>query len=251
MKKYPIAEIFNSPQGEGLYAGTMMTFIRTAGCSVGKKLSPEDQDKFLMAEDPESQRAGEPILRNLPVYREKCTLYDGREFLCDTNFQTKEALTAEEIVARVPEGVDHVCITGGEPLNHDLTSLVNALYYKMKDIHIETSGTVLVESSLSEFEYTQQIDHGAAGYIWLTVSPKKNVLDHMLLIANELKFLVDENFDAEKIPEAAKQHALIYIQPVNFEHKINTANMKRCLELQKQFPHWRISNQSHKEWGVR
>ena len=27
-KKYPVSEIFTSPQGEGLYAGTLMTFVK-------------------------------------------------------------------------------------------------------------------------------------------------------------------------------------------------------------------------------
>jgi len=35
---YIVAERFKSIQGEGLYAGTPMAFIRFVGCSVGKKV---------------------------------------------------------------------------------------------------------------------------------------------------------------------------------------------------------------------
>ncbi len=34
--KYPLAERFKAPQGEGLFTGTPMAFVRLVGCSVGK-----------------------------------------------------------------------------------------------------------------------------------------------------------------------------------------------------------------------
>jgi len=240
MKKLPIAEIFTSPQGEGQYAGTLMTFIRIAGCSVGKPMTAEERVAFSSLEN-----------TSLPVYREKCTLWDGRTFACDTNFQTKEVLTTHEILERIPDSVEHVCITGGEPLNHDLSVLLNHLKARWIECHIETSGTVPINKAYSQFKLHDLISEAANGWLWLTISPKLGCLDYMIDIASEIKFLVDNEFDASKVPEIAKRKYLVYLQPVNYEHSINQSNVKRCLDLQQRHPHWRISNQSHKEWGVR
>lgn len=70
--KYPISEIFTSVQGEGVYSGVMMTFIRLAGCTVGK---PYKESEKLIGNNIDG-------FKQLPVYTEKCTLYDGREFPC-------------------------------------------------------------------------------------------------------------------------------------------------------------------------
>ena len=271
MKKYPIAEIFTSPQGEGLYTGTLMTFIRFAGCSVGKKMNKQKRAEMLQKVFPLKVNAEhdhfrelpngelvpeESAFRIIPEYTEVCTTYDGREFLCDTDFRTKEVLTVEEIVSKIPEGVEHVCLTGGEPLIHDLLPLITALKkffddrlgvkYHMPCIHIETSGTVDVTDS-DEFSFDE-------GYIWLTVSPKLGVLNVMLELADEIKILVDEGFDESKIPEEMKLESWrfsVWLQPVNFEFDVNRANMRRVLELQKKHPSWRISSQAHKIWNVR
>jgi organic radical activating enzyme len=253
-KKYPVSEIFTSPQGEGLYTGAMMTFVRLAGCSVGKKMTEEERDRFRLqgvAGTELNMSTGLDLYKPLPVYTEKCTTWDGREFACDTDFRTKEVLTAGEIIKRVPEGVDRICITGGEPLNHDLTDLLGLAYQLMLDVHIETSGTVPIKKGYPKFEWSDLMGESVRGWIWLTVSPKFEVLDAMLECASEIKFLVDENFDPEKIPAACKQRSLIYIQPINFENEVNDENMQRCLALQKKFPHWRLSSQAHKIWSVR
>lgn len=259
-KKYPIAEMFCSPQGEGLYAGAMMQFVRLAGCSVGKKLRAAEADLW-MQRHPSFHDAplyndlgrvsGTASTDQLQIYTEKCTTYDGREFLCDTDFRTKAVLTAEEIIARIPDGVERICLTGGEPLNHDLTQLLELAWNKMLDVHIETSGTVPIQKAYPSFDVCMLLGESVEGWIWLTVSPKLGVLDEMLGLASEVKFLVNAEFDPEKIPEAAKHKALFYIQPINEEFTVNQDNLRLCLELQKKYPHWRISNQSHKIWNVR
>ena len=259
-KKYPIAETFVSPQGEGLYTGCLMLFVRLGGCSVGKKLSPTEKD-LLMEKQPAfysaplrndlGQVSGIASTNQLQVYTEKCTTWDGREFLCDTDFRTREVLTAEEILARVPDGVKRICLTGGEPLNHDLTAILDDAYARSLDVHIETSGTVPMYRAYPKFTRTDLIGESVHGWIWLTVSPKLGVLDYMLDTASELKFLVDEYFDPDKIPEIARHRELVYIQPINGENTIDPDNMQRCLILQKEHPHWRLSSQSHKAWGVR
>lgn len=232
---YPIAEMFESFQGEGVYAGTMMTFIRLAGCNVGKPYhksmyGPYEKESFL-----EGVTTTEKPL--FPIYTEKCTLYDGREFPCDTDYRVTERLDDWAIAKRVR--THHVCITGGEPLIHDLQPLLTQLAFSA--IHIETSGTVY-PSFLSKPE-----NH----CYWITVSPKKNVLPEMLKRANEIKFLVDEKFDpcAEFngwSPCYLASSTPTFLQPINFEHEINVKNLKLCREIQKQYTTFRISPQMHK-----
>lgn len=242
-KKYPIAEIFTSPQGEGLYTGTLMTFVRTGGCSVGKRFP---KDRYELGTN------------KLPIYTEQCTTYDGRKFECDTDFRTKELLTAEEILRRVPENVYHLCITGGEPLIHDLTALLDAWYIRIYErrrnnmlpmdptIHIETSGTEMINPNIFLKPYEHEL--------WVTISPKFNVKPEMLKICDEIKLLVDENYsenEAWKVLQHVKEDAIVWIQPINGEHDINHENVRRCIELQKKYSKFRISTQMHKNWKVR
>lgn len=239
--KYAVAEYFLSPQGEGQFAGTLMWFIRLAGCSVGKPMTTEEREHFAKLEG----------VATLPVYREKCTLYDGRTFACDTDFQTHEVLTAEQILEKIPEGVQRVCLTGGEPLDKALTQLLEALRDAGYLVHIETSGTVnLLEKAFPQYMYIDNMEN-ESGWLWLTLSPKHKVLPTMISIANEIKLLVDENFDVNKLPPGVMTHKLIYLQAINPENTICWKNMELCLELQKKYPQFRVSGQWHKAWGVR
>jgi organic radical activating enzyme len=154
--EYPVAETFASFQGEGAFAGTSMYFIRLAGCTVGKPFPKEMyQDRDLPLDTP-----GNISGKALPIYTEKCTLYDGREFPCDTDYRVHERLSVVDILSRVPYNYDRVCITGGEPLMHNLESLVTALKIT-KFVHIETSGTQPFQKCLSDNK------------IWVTLSPKR------------------------------------------------------------------------------
>lgn len=105
--KYPIAEKFKAPQGEGLFTGTPMAFIRLVGCSVGKGI---------------------------------CTH-------CDTDFDKTYPVNggglfdADEL-KEWAGAYGHICITGGEPLDRELWPLIAVF---QQQIHIETSGTKWVE----------------------------------------------------------------------------------------------------------
>jgi len=105
MSRYEVSEMFHSIQGEGLYSGTAMTFVRFAGCSVGKKIC----------------------------------------HACDTDFELKYPwrgggdLSPADIAAFIGNDL-HVCATGGEPLDQDLQPLFDALTSQQL-LHIETSGT--------------------------------------------------------------------------------------------------------------
>jgi 7-carboxy-7-deazaguanine synthase len=216
--QYPIAETFTSPQGEGVYSGMVMTFIRLAGCTVGKPYDKKLYEKLL------------------PVYTEQCKLYDGRTFACDTDYRVHERLTSEQIIERIPSEVEDVCITGGEPLMHDISQLITHLHGLGRKIHIETSGTL----------YRDLVKD-----IWVTVSPKRGVDPTMMGRGNEFKILVDENFNPKVLVGGMPLLSLAYskpvfLQPVNYETTINKTNLKLCMDWQKKYPQFRVSVQLHK-----
>ena len=238
-RKYPIAEIFTSIQGEGYWTGQLMTFIRFGGCSVGKPIAE-----------------GIKKAAGLSVYTEMCTLYDGRKFPCDTDFRTKEVLTEEQILSLIPPRVKHVCFTGGEPLIHYLQDLIDTIRPLGIMPHIETSGTIPLGASIPQWGAESMFSIGPEQWRgetqpWLTVSPKQSCLDWVIKQANEIKLLVDEQFAVERLPEAVANHHLVWLQPVNFEKSLHNDNLQRCIKLLHEYPTWRLSIQAHKVLGVR
>jgi organic radical activating enzyme len=243
--KLPINEMFLSPQGEGAWVGTMMWFVRVAGCSVGKLIQGvETWDN--------GKRTGNKLTdlhAVIPIWQEECTTIDGRKFLCDTDFRVKERLTPNEILERVPDGVKHMCITGGEPLNYTLERLIWQAQQRGITVHIETSGTVPITKAFPnwpEFAIQKEYDE-----IWVAVSPKFGCLEAMIYRANEIKLLVDENFDSTKLPAAIMNHPLVYVQPINHTFDVDNKHLRLCLDLATVYPTWRISTQMHKIWRVR
>src|SRR5207244_3028160 len=142
-----------------------------------------------------------------------------------------------DLLAAVRE--QHVCLTGGEPLAHPriVRALEDLFTQSGRRVHIETSGTIL---------YTR-----AHPGTWITCAPKANCFTHMLIDADEIKLLVDENFDPLNIPPAVSRHANVWLQPINYEKEINMKNLQRCLALLDQYPKWRLSAQLHKFINVR
>lgn len=238
---YPIAEMFDSWQGEGVYAGTPMFFIRLAGCTVGKPY-PKERYEERYEERYSTDTTERPL--HLPIYTEKCTLYDGREFPCDTDYRVTERLSEQDIMERIPPETWRVCITGGEPTMHDLEPLVMLLSNKHR-VHVETSGTTDKQPSWMDL-----------ASVWITVSPKKGLKLGMIALADEFKFLVDENFDPTKnfkldhgqetSPLALAKYVPAFLQPVNFENEVNPKNLQLCLEWQKKYRQFRVSPQMHK-----
>src|SRR5580765_3107504 len=184
-KGLPIAETFHSIQGEGTWVGTPMHFIRLAGCPVGKKASAElrsSGDFNVLA--PEWQRFG---YDNPNV--SACKTWDGRAFVCDTDFSCHTYKTVDELIGETWE--KHICLTGGEPLIHQKSLIEQGFFQqafaKRIQVHIETSGTV---------ELDHRLIHD--NRLWIAVAPKWNFLSSMIRLASEIKFLVDENFSSNK-----------------------------------------------------
>src|SRR5271168_471591 len=108
-----------------------MTFVRLAGCNVGRAFTDTERINL--------QMVTESGLEPLPVWAERCTGWDGKAFCCDTDYRVKSRITEQEIVAKATR--KRICLTGGEPLIHDLGPLLKEAWDRRKCVHIETSGT--------------------------------------------------------------------------------------------------------------
>lgn len=224
---YSIAEIFHSVQGEGQWTGTPMMFVRLAGCCVGEYHQPGgftqvgDQDFSLLTNKKHSI----------------CTTFDGQHFLCDTDYHSTIKLDEENLILRLRE--EHICITGGEPLMHNLKPLFEAVPKEVM-IHVETSGTI-------------RYPH-LNGNIWWTVCPKRHCKEEWYNFASEFKILVGPDFDEEAFETfliGKKDKTPLYLQPINFVDKVNPANLVKTLELLSKYPGCHLSTQLHKYLEVR
>jgi 7-carboxy-7-deazaguanine synthase len=231
---YPVAEIFSSIQGEGANTGVSMAFIRLAGCSVGKAYTPEAKATL-----------------GLQVYQHKCVDWANHGFPCDTDYRTHRTCTVSSLLAT--EEVKRalwVCITGGEPLNHDLRPLTTALIRAHKHVQVETSGTVATTKLCEQWVQF----HRSGGPLHLTVSPKAGFLLEVLNMADEVKILVGPEFNEDDFEYEFGQlfrTGRVWVQPINNEHKINDINLHRCQALLVKYPTLNLSVQLHKYLGVR
>jgi 7-carboxy-7-deazaguanine synthase len=229
----PLAEKFISVQGEGQWVGTLMLFVRLAGCNVGRPAAAVKAEQHPF-----------PVL---PNGREAmaCTTYDGRTFPCDTDYLRSSTIARHEIVDEARhERIEHVCITGGEPMMYadKLLLLADDLRPFNTKMHIETSGTIMPPKVLSRLIMPD---------VWITVSPKIGALDEMINRSDELKLLVDDSFDMYKLTQAMLDHRNVFLCPINGVDEITKHNVEKCCEIQRTMPWWRISFQVHKLFGWR
>lgn len=103
-----VVEIFDSIDGEGIFAGGLATFVRLAGCNL------------------------------------RCEYCDTPYAL---GWSDGNEMSVQEITNRVKSiGNRHVTLTGGEPLIHrDVAQLIDALARNGHIINIETNGSVDIE----------------------------------------------------------------------------------------------------------
>jgi organic radical activating enzyme len=210
---FPVSDIFFSLQGEGHFVGYPMVFVRLAGCSV--------QDCHI---------------------RDKCD---------ESPWKMRERLSKEEIIERVRglSAFGIVCITGGEPTDHDILPLISALRDAGYRIHMETSGV-----------------RSVAGYPleWLTVSPK--LFGHGRTVqktGHTLKIVVRPEWGAEswniiKGYDADTDFFHRYLQPLTVGGvPVNLPQVVAML-LNQDGPvgmngggRWALSTQAHRHWGLK
>jgi 7-carboxy-7-deazaguanine synthase len=206
MSLYPVSQIFRSLQGEGHFVGYPMTFVRLAGCSVLDC-----------------------------AIRPHC---DEAPWKSSGKFRAVDVV--DQCKAHARSGI--VCITGGEPTDHDLLPLVCALREAGYRVHIETSGARSIEG---------------VPFDWITVSPK--VFPFAQRQGHTIKVVV--------LPEwgdAAQAWGIVhgatdcgqffhwYLQPLTSPD--GSTNIAQVVEMLRH-PHngggkWALSTQAHKTWGV-
>lgn len=112
MKTYTVKSIFGPTiQGEGTYAGSVVKFLRFAGCN---KWSGREEDRA----------------------KSVC-------WYCDTDFRGGDKLTADDIVTRLNAlgACRRVVLSGGEPSLQIDEALLKALIAADYELHIETNGS--------------------------------------------------------------------------------------------------------------
>jgi organic radical activating enzyme len=183
-----------------------MIFVRFAGCSVGKL-----------------------------EYPHICTTWAAHQFICDTDYAVRTHMTAAEIVDVVlRRPAAYVCITGGEPLLHDIGPLVEALQQQHKKVHLETSGTI--ETKIP--------------FDWISVSPKAKYLPSMVHRADELKLLItDETITQHVVNTWEDMQERVFLQPANQIYTVNHHLVHKCLDILERLPFARLSIQLHKLVG--
>ncbi|MGJ3354713.1 7-carboxy-7-deazaguanine synthase QueE [Providencia sp. Je.9.19] len=221
--KYPINEIFQTLQGEGVFTGVPAVFIRLQGCPVGCSWCDTKQT---WEKDPSKETTlGDIALKTL----------DSDEWaMSDTN-------TLIDLMREKKYSAKHIVITGGEPCIYDLTPLTNELELKGYQCQIETSGTYPIQCSDNT---------------WVTVSPKVGmkgglkVLKQAVNRANEIKHPVAREKDIQALDELLAMRTLetppvVALQPISQKASATKLCIDTCIER-----NWRLSIQTHKYLAI-
>lgn len=217
--KYPINEIFQTLQGEGVFTGVPAVFIRLQGCPVG--CSWCDTKQTWEKEQTKESTLGDIALKTI----------DSDTWAMSDSEALIQLMKAQGFSAH------HIVITGGEPCIYDLMPLTETLEQHGYQCQIETSGTFPVQCS----EKT-----------WVTVSPKVGMKGGLQVIsqavnrANEIKHPVARKKDIEALEQilalrTVKTSPVVALQPISQK----VAATKLCIETCIQ-RNWRLSIQTHK-----
>lgn len=157
---------------------------------------------------------------------------------CDTKHSfdgtsNVEQLTAEQIIKRIPKDPGIIVLTGGEPFLQDLDELIVKLNSYSYFICVETNGTINADTTMID---------------WITVSPKPP-LYQVNITPNELKYVVDDNFEASIVTEDIYARYLecpIWLQV----ESARPESAKRAFEMIMKDSRLRLGTQLHKTLGV-
>lgn len=175
--KFPVVEIFDSIDGEGITAGCLATFIRLAGCNI---------------------RCG---YCDTPYALKK---EDGGE------------MTLAEIVERVEKiGNKHVTLTGGEPLWCDrVKTLIEAVCNEGHRVNIETNGTLPIEPYTQLYGVIITMDYktissGMNGQMNLENLRRLRRFDVLKIVCQESDFE-----DIEQMLKTCRPRCKIFLSPI-------------------------------------
>jgi len=136
-------------------------------------------------------------------------------------------MTADEIlVAALQYDCRRVLFTGGEPtlqLDYDLLTSFVGWYTAL-----ETNGMLLPPPGLD----------------WITCSPKTQI---QLGFVNELRYALRIG---DPLPQPTVAADYYVLSPIFDGMALNQDNLNWCIDLCKKNPHWQLSVQAHKLWGI-
>ncbi len=188
-------EVFSSIQGEGYHTGKPAIFLRIGGCDVGCH----------WCDIKESWNPNLHVLTEIHEIAEKI-------------FQSN---------------LKDVVITGGEPLNYNLTPLCTLLKEKKYKTYLETSGTQPLTGI----------------WDWICFSPKRQQSPEDIFFskANELKIIIFDEADfimAEQYASKIQnQECVLFMQPEWSKRQQMSAKIVSYI---LEHPSWKMSNQIHK-----
>ncbi|CDL87263.1 7-carboxy-7-deazaguanine synthase QueE [Xenorhabdus cabanillasii] len=220
---YPINEMFQTLQGEGVFTGVPSVFIRLQGCPVGCSWC---DTKHTWEKEADKQQPMENIL----VKSQDSDIWGVATPRQLINLFTRQGYTAR-----------HVVITGGEPCLYDLRPLTETLEREGYQCQIETSGTHAIYCS---------------DKTWVTVSPKVKmrggykVLPEAMKRANEVKHPVGRERDIEALDELLAMlnednAPVIALQPISQKEEATRLCIETCIAR-----NWRFSMQTHKYLNI-
>src|SRR5690554_5832295 len=221
--RYPLNEVFQTIQGEGMFTGVAAIFIRLQGCPVGCPWCDTQHTWEHRAEDEVTLSA--VVVKSAPTPK----------WAAATAAELLELMRAQGYTAK------HIVITGGEPAMYDLRPLGKALEACGYRLQIETSGTFEIKVTANT---------------WVTVSPKLDMPGGYLVRpdcmkrANEIKYPIAmqkhiDQLDKLLVSCPPSTDAIIALQPISQRPRATELAMRICIER-----NWRLSVQLHKYLNI-
>ncbi len=157
--------------------------------------------------------------------------------MCDTEFESGSEYTVGDLLdlmREVQPACNEITWTGGEPLDQLTEDIVQ--YFKDEGYYqaVETSG----------------LHPAPIGVDFVCVSPK--VAEHVIAKnfpqgVTELRYV---RHQGQSVPQPSITAKHYWLSPHSDGTRINTVNLRHCIELCKQNPQWKLSLQSHKVWNI-
>lgn len=206
-------EIFASIQGESSDSGIPCVFIRLFGCPVGCSYCDQPQSP-----------------------------------------SNRKRISVSNIIRQVKKfkGIDHVCITGGEPLIYEETiPLTQELMSEGYKVSIETSGCVPIPDLgyRRSFKFVMDIKCPCSGVA------HKNIFENLLLLQSndEVKFVVSNREDYDYMVDVLRKYpttASILVSPMFDESKKAVIGQELVQWIIEDRLKVRVQIQLHKILGV-
>jgi 7-carboxy-7-deazaguanine synthase len=146
-------------------------------------------------------------------------------YFCDTEHDMKYMLTLEQIVNEIKRhDCKSVVLTGGEPTIHDIEPLIERLVADGYFVAIETNGYRDITTEA-----------------YICCSPKIKNKYRITKNANEVKYIIDSDFNEKNIDFSNKSYSILLQPEWN-----DRASIDRAIEIVKRRKNCRLSLQIQK-----